>query len=125
MPEPKPQWKLVTKFPVSIYRCGAHAGEQVRLLRELVIRDQRGKVTGKVHAPGEVWSVVRGSMEEPRVLWLREPDGGSHTWDDADSFWNWFARTGEGAANKPLQRTGRSRSRQRPIRKPAAAPARR
>ncbi len=125
MPRPKHQWKLVTKFPVRVYRCGARAGERVRLLRELAIRDHRGKLTGKVHSPGEIWAVVHGAAEEPRVLWLREPGGRSHTWDDADSFWNWFARVSQGAANKPLQRTGRSRSRQRPLRKPAAAPARR
>jgi hypothetical protein len=125
MPKPKPQWKLVTRFPISVYRCGARAGERVRLLRELLIRDHKGKPTGEVHSPGEIWSVVRGAAEEPRVLWLREPDGRSHTWDDADSFWTWFARVGAGVANKPLQRTGRSRSRRQPIQKSAAAPAHR
>jgi hypothetical protein len=125
MPKPKPQWKLVTSFPVQVYRCGAHAGELVRLLRKLVIRDHQGRPTGKVHAPGEIWRVVRGAAEEPKVLWLREPEGRSHTWDDDDSFWKWFARAGHGAANQPLHRTGRSRSRQRPTRTSLAAPARR
>jgi hypothetical protein len=121
----KSEWKLVTEFPISVYRCGARAGERVRLLRELVIRDHKGKPSGKIHPSGEIWSVVRGAAEEPRVLWLREPDGQSHTWDDDDNFWAWFERAGRRAANKPLQRTGRSRSRRRPIRKSGAAPARR
>src|SRR5438876_9484460 len=81
----KSEWKLVTEFPISVYRCGARAGERVRLLRELVIRDHKGKPTGKVHPPGEIWCVVRGAAEEPRALWLRETDGRSHTWDDNDN----------------------------------------
>jgi len=124
MPKAKSQWKLVTDFPISAYRCGARAGDQVRLIRELVIRDHKRKPTGKIHRAGEVWLVVRGAADEPRVLWLREPDGTPHTWDDDDSFWTWFARVDPSAANKPLQRAGRSRSRQRPIRKSASAPAR-
>jgi len=121
----KSEWKLVTKFPISIYRCGARAGERVRLLRELVIRDHKGKPTGKVHPQGEIWCVVRGAAEEPRVLWLREPDGRSHTWDDNANFWAWFERDRRRAANEPLQRTSRSRSRRRRIRKSVVAPAHR
>ena len=123
MPKPKHEWKLVTEFPISVYRCGARAGERVRLVRELLIRDHKGKPTGKVHPPGEIWSVVRGAAEEPRVLWLREPDGRSHTWDDDDIFWTWFERASRRAANNLLRRTGRSRSRRRPSRKSVAAPA--
>ncbi len=96
----KSEWKLVTEFPLSVYRCGARAGERVRLLRELVIRDHKGKPTGKVHPPGEIWCVVRGAAEEPRALWLREPNGRSHTWDDDDNFWAWFERAGRQAANR-------------------------
>jgi|ERR1044071_2123710 hypothetical protein len=94
----KSQCKLVTEFPISAYRCGARAGERVRLLRKLVIRDHKGKPIGKVHSPGEIWCVVRGAAEEPQVLWVREPDGRSHTWDDNDNFWGWFERDARRAA---------------------------
>jgi hypothetical protein len=89
--KPKPKWKLVTRFPIRLYRCGARAGEQVRLRRKLVVRDHRNKPVG-THAAGEIWTVVRGAAEEPRVLWLRQPDGVSHTWSDDDEFWRWFER---------------------------------
>jgi len=92
MPKGKSKWKLVTEFPISEYRCGARAGERVQLRRELIIRDGHKRPTGEVHAAGEIWTVVRGSAEEPRVLWLHEPNGTSHTWSDDQEFWNWFER---------------------------------
>ena len=92
MPKSKSKWKLVTEFPIRNYKCGAVAGEKVRLRRELVILDHRNRPTGKVHVAGEIWTVVRGAAEEPRVLWLHEPDGNSHTWTDDDAFWDWFER---------------------------------
>jgi len=64
----KDTFKLVTEFPITEYRCGARAGERVRLRRELAILDHRDRPTGKIHAPGEIWTVVRGAAEEPRVL---------------------------------------------------------
>jgi hypothetical protein len=88
----KRKFKLVTDFPVTEYRCAVRVGERVRLKQELVIRDRRGKPTGKIHPPGEVWTVLRGSAEEPRVVWLREPEGTDHTWDDDEDFWEWFER---------------------------------
>lgn len=90
--------KLVTEFPVTVYQCGARAGETVRLRRELVIRDHRKKPTGEVHPVGEVWKVVRGSAEIPPVLWLRQPDGAPHVWSDDVAFWDWFERVAEPAA---------------------------
>ena len=92
MDKSKPNWKLVSEFPVTTYRCGARAGEPVRLRRELAIRDHNGRLTGKFHPVGETWTVVLGAAEEPRVLWLRQADGAPHTWDDTDEFWDWFER---------------------------------
>lgn len=92
MTKPKTKWKLVTEFPIAEYRCGARAGESVRLRRELPIYDHKSQPTGAVHRVGEIWTVVRGSAEEPRVLWLHEPNGSSHTWDDDAGFWDWFER---------------------------------
>src|SRR5688572_19010275 len=98
MPKSKAQYKLVTEYPVTEYRCGARAGQRVRLRRGLVVRDDQNKPTGMVHAIGEVWTVVRGASEEPRVLWLREPSGASQTWSDDDEFWDWFERVTDNAA---------------------------
>lgn len=88
----KDTYKLVTEFPISEYRCGARAGERVRLRRELAVRNSHNRPTGKTHAVGEIWTVVRGAAKDLRVLWLHEPDGTSHTWDDDQGFWDWFER---------------------------------
>ena len=40
---------------------------------------------------GEVWTVLRGVVDDPRTIWLQEPNGTSQTWDE-DSFWEWFDR---------------------------------
>jgi hypothetical protein len=81
----------VTDYPVTKYRCGAVAGDKVRLRKELVVRDHRGKPKG-VHHAGEIWIVLSGSAEPPVDVWLRPPDGERHTWSDDDDFWNWFEK---------------------------------
>lgn len=91
MRKQKPEWKLVTDYSIAKYRCGICAGESVRLIQDLIIRDHRHKPTGEIHPAGEVWTVLCGVKNEPDVIWLRESDGSSHTWDDND-FWNWFER---------------------------------
>src|SRR5579859_5866529 len=93
----KSKWKLVTEFPVVEYRCGARAGDRVRLRREITVRDCYGNPNGKVHIIGEIWHVVRGADEEPRVVWLREPDGSAHTWDDNEALWDSFERINDGS----------------------------
>jgi len=97
MPKSKSKWKLVTEYPITDYQCGIHAGEKVRLRQELVVRDHRGQPTG-VHRAGEIWTVLSGSAEPPVDVWLRQPDGGRHTWSDDDDFWNWFERVTDNAA---------------------------
>jgi hypothetical protein len=93
----KPKWKLVTEFPVTEYECGIRAGERVRLRQDIVVRDHRGKPTGSVYRRGEIWEVLRGSVEPPVVVWLRMLDGRSHTWSDDDDFWRQFERVDEHA----------------------------
>ncbi len=55
----------------------------------LAIRDHDGNPTGKVHPLGKIWTVLEGCAHEPEVIWLREPNGNSHTWPD-DEFFDWF-----------------------------------
>ena len=77
----------VTEYPVTDYQCGARAGDQVRLRHDIVVRDHDDTPTGEVHRAGEVWTVLCGSVEQPPVIWLRQPDGQSHVWsDDSDFF---------------------------------------
>ena len=96
MAKSKPKWKLVTKYPITVYHCGIRAGEKVKLRRELVVRDHRGKQMG-VHHAGEIWTVLSGSVEPPVAVWLMQTDGERHTWSDDDDFWTWFERVTDNA----------------------------
>jgi hypothetical protein len=86
----KDTFKLITDYPISEYRCGVRAGDQVRLKLDLQVRDHRGRSAGPMHRRGEVWFVLRGAAEEPRVIWLRQADGGTHTWNDDAEFFQTF-----------------------------------
>lgn len=59
------QWKLVTDTPITEYRCGAKAGERVRLKKEIVVLSKDGKPTGEVHRANEIWMVTTGSSSPP------------------------------------------------------------
>ncbi len=74
------------------YPCGLHAGDRLRLKITLTVKDHEGQPTGDAHEPGEVWTVIAGSLAEPDVVWLRQPDGDPHTWDAEDIF-DSFERT--------------------------------
>lgn len=82
-------WKFVPPEAMTLgaYRCGVQAGGRLRLGRGLPIRDHRGRPSGRVHRAGEIWTVLTGNPDEPDVVWLRQPDGGQHTWDDTVLEW--------------------------------------
>ena len=77
---------VVTEYPVTDYQCGARAGDEVRLRHDIVVREHDDTPTGEVHRAGEVWTVLCGSVEQPPVIWLRQPDGQSHVWSDDSDF---------------------------------------
>jgi len=63
----------------------------LRLKKQLVIRDHRNRPTGRSHAVGEVWVVTGDACENtPGNLWLRQPDGGMHSWSDDQSVFEFF-----------------------------------
>ena len=79
-------YHLVTDYPVTEYQCGARAGDRVRLRHDIIVRQHDETPTGEVHRAGEVWTVLRGSVEQPPIVWLQQPDGQSHTWSDDSDF---------------------------------------
>ncbi len=85
----KHTYRLVTSHPITNYRCGAKAGDKICLRSELCVRDHKGKIVRK-HPAGESWTVMRGTKEKPPVIWLRQPDGESHTWTDDTKFFDQF-----------------------------------
>ena len=80
------------------YRCGLLPGDQLRLKKDLVVRDHLDQPTGEVHSAGEVWAVTPDGCENPAGdLWLRQGDGELHTWSDDESVFEFFERIdGEG-----------------------------
>lgn len=83
------EWSLHKGGDLNAYRIAIRPGDRVRLKKSLTISDHNGEPTGEMHPVGEVWTVLRGCAREPDVIWLREPNGNSHTWSD-DDFFNWF-----------------------------------
>jgi hypothetical protein len=93
----KNKFKLITKMPVSKYKCGLKAGDFVRLKKDIVVRGKKNRPTGKIHHADEIWNVVKGSKEKPIAVWLQQPDGKLYTWDDDDSIFDWFELVKQGA----------------------------
>ena len=111
MTKAKSKYKHVTDYPVTKYKCGLKAGDRVRLKRDIVVRDHKGKPTGKVYRKGEKWTVLSGAKEKPLVVWFRQADGERQTWDDDKSIFDTFeiVRTSKpfGGANRgPAERPG-------------------
>lgn len=79
------KYRLVTEYGLADYPCGLSAGDRLRLKVEIVVC-QEGTPTGEVHSVGGVWTVLRGVVDEPDIVWLRQPDGKSHTWTGCDIF---------------------------------------
>ena len=65
------------------------AGDRLRLRKELIQRFHEGCPTGKSYACETTFDVLCGVCDRPDVIWIRQPDGNRHTWDDASIF-EWF-----------------------------------
>ncbi len=89
------EYKPVKDYPIEKYKCGLKAGDKVRLLRDILIKDHNDKPTGKIYRKGEVWTVLPSSKEPPVVVWFRQADGEPHTWDDDQSIYHTFQRISE------------------------------
>ena len=83
-------YRLVTKYNLMVYPCGLKAGDELELLRRIEVQNHDGSATGQLHEPGEIWIVLAGVKSEPDVIWLRQPDGEQHTWDE--TIFEWFKK---------------------------------
>jgi hypothetical protein len=81
----------IDTFTVHTYRCGLTAGDQLRLRHPLPRQNDSG-LTVEAHNPGEIWTVLTGSLDDPAALWLRQPDGTLHSWSDDDSIFESFEK---------------------------------
>ena len=79
------EYRWVTDYDLRDYPCGLSAGMHLRIKKDIVVY-QDDKPTGKVYPIGEIWTVLRGVIDEPDVVWLRQEDGAPHTWDGNDIF---------------------------------------
>ena len=81
----------VCTFTIERYRCGLRAGDHLRLIRDLQVEDGEGAVARVIPA-GTIWEVLNGAIEDPDALWLEQPDGELHSWDDDLSIFDTFER---------------------------------
>ena len=98
----KDEYKLITDYTVTDYKCGLRAGDTVTLIKDLQITDHRGRPVEVIRAGGE-WIILNGAIEDPDVVWLHQPDGERHTWDDTPEIFEWFrvvSRSDEKAEEK-------------------------
>jgi hypothetical protein len=81
----------VCTFTIEQYQCGLRAGEQLRLRQDFPIRNAEGAVISVVPA-GSIWTVLTGATEDPDTVWLEEPDGELHSWDDDATIYETFEK---------------------------------
>jgi len=91
----KDKYKLVTDYPITEYQCGLHAGDKLKLIKDIIITDHKGNPTGKIYKKDEIWTVLAAAKEEPVVVWLLQADGQRHTWDDDKSIFETFEKLNE------------------------------
>ena len=86
-------FRIHDTYTVEVYKCGLKAGQNVRLKNDLVCRDHRGTVTETIKAES-VWLVLNGCSTDPKVVFLQQPDGEPHTWDDDPSIFEFSELVG-------------------------------
>jgi hypothetical protein len=72
-------------FTIEEYRCSLRVGDRLRLRRILPGH-------GPPREIGGVWTVLSGSPQDPEALWLKEPDGKLHGWDDNETIFDYFEK---------------------------------
>ena len=81
----------VCTFTLEQYRTGLRAGEQLRLRHDFSVKDSHGRIVRVIPA-GSIWKVLTGAIEDSSCVWLEEPDGKLHSWDDDESIFETFER---------------------------------
>ena len=78
------EWKLVLNddYDMEEYPSGLRAGDRLRLREDLPIKTHDGSICGTVKRTDGTWTVLIGLSQDPNLLWLREPSGSVHTWED-------------------------------------------
>lgn len=69
-------------------RCGLKSGDRISLKKSLQITNHRNEVTDVIER-GVPWEVI-GPEYEDGIVWLRDPRGELHTWDDDKSIFEYF-----------------------------------
>lgn len=83
----KEQWKFISaprKRMLMEYNCGLKVGDKIKLKKDIKITSSDAEVTGIIRVSDGVWTVIAGDKNSPETVWLREPSGDIHTWDDYD-----------------------------------------
>ena len=77
------------------YKCGLAPGTKLRLTKPLETRRMDGTAIA-TDIPGLIWQVLAPGYEmvsqewNDAIVWLREPNGRDHTWDDDETIFEYF-----------------------------------
>ncbi len=77
------------------YKCGLTPGTKLRLTRALEVTRADGTAV-HTHMPRLTWEVLAPGYDivsqhwNDTVVWLRDPNGRNHTWDDDNSIVEYF-----------------------------------
>lgn len=94
------EWKLVESYGVTTYQCGLQAGQTIALRRDLPLTSEDGP-TGEVWPKGDHSTVLRGSQDDPGVIFLRRSDGNRHTWTDSPEIFDCFEIVDDDKSHNP------------------------
>ena len=84
--------RFVKDYPIISYRCGLKAGDNLLVKKDIVVtQGEERRPTREVQRRGEIWEVCRGTEG---IVWLRQPNGEMHTWDDDESIFKNFEKVG-------------------------------
>ena len=75
---------------ITVALATALTSTQAATSADTAASDRRHEKTANLDQIVVTASPLRGTAEEPHVIWLRQPDGDPHTWSDDDGFLQTF-----------------------------------
>lgn len=108
MPLKKP--RFIKDYPIRIYKCGLKSGDALKLKKDMALNNSNGLPTGEIIRRNQIWQVLRGTQG---TVWLLQPNGETHTWDDNESIFETF----ELAGSRKTRSIDKTKTKQKPWRR--------
>lgn len=93
------RWQLTTRHARSTYATGLKPGDRVTPRRRIPRYHGNSAKPYAAYSPGEIFTVLPGSVEAPHAIWLLNPEGDRCTWDDTNDFFDDFEIIGDASSD--------------------------